>query len=457
MQFAGQRTDMNLQPVGQPVNTLITLPSDVVPDPEAIFITGITPQQTVQEGVSEAAFLKQFEQEIATPGTIFVGYNSVRFDDEFMRFLLYRNFYDPYEWQYTNDKSRWDLLDVVRMTRALRPDGISWPVDDKGAPTNRLELLTKANGIAHESAHDALSDVYAVIEIAKLIQQKQPKLFDFLLQVRTKKAAEALVKKGQPFIYTSGKYDSAFEKTTVVAKVADHPKRGGCLVFDLRYDPKPFATMSIPELVEAWRWKKDRTDQQLPIKTLQYNRCPAIAPLGVLDAPSQKRLQLDMQTIEANLKKLRQSGLADKTLAALDILDAEQEQTYKSAKTTVDGQLYDGFIGDTDKRHLAKVHTASGSDLQALDVRFSDIRLQKLLPLYKARNFPASLSSEEQAEWEQFRHQRLLDGGENSRLARYFARLNELASQDDISSEKQFLLEELRLWGESIVPADIEN
>ena len=153
MQFAGQRTDMGLKPIGEPVNVLIKLSDDILPDPDAIFVTGITPQSTVQDGITEVEFLKLFYEQVATPGTIFVGYNTIRFDDEFMRFLHYRNFYDAYEWQWRDNRSRWDLLDVVRMTRALRPDGIQWPIVD-GKATNRLELITKLNGVSHEHAHD---------------------------------------------------------------------------------------------------------------------------------------------------------------------------------------------------------------------------------------------------------------------------------------------------------------
>jgi exodeoxyribonuclease I len=116
----------------------------------------------------EAEFLRLFHREVATPQTVFVGYNTVRFDDEFMRFLHYRNFHDPYEWQWQNDKSRWDLLDVARMTRALRPEGIEWPFDAKVKPTNRLELLSSLNKLDHANAHDALSDVQATIALAQL-------------------------------------------------------------------------------------------------------------------------------------------------------------------------------------------------------------------------------------------------------------------------------------------------
>ena len=204
MQFAGQRTNVEMEPIGDPVNILIKLTPDVLPDPEAVLLTGITPQSTQADGMTEAEFLKYFYDEIVTPDTCFLGYNTVRFDDEFMRFLHYRNFYDPYEWQWTNNCSRWDILDVVRMTRALRPEGIEWPMNDDGKPTNRLELLTKANNLDHYAAHDALSDVYATIAIAKLIRDKQQKLFEFLFDYRGKKKIQELVGADKPFVYSSG-------------------------------------------------------------------------------------------------------------------------------------------------------------------------------------------------------------------------------------------------------------
>lgn len=218
MQFAGQRTDLDLHPVGDPVNLLIKITDDILPDVDATLITGITPQMTLADGLTEAEFLREFENSIAIPGTVFLGFNTVRFDDEFMRCLHYRNFYDPYEWQWQDNRSRWDLLDVVRMTRALRPQGIEWPFDIHGKPTNRLELLTGLNKLSHEQAHDALSDVTATIEVARLIRNKQTKLFDYLFVMRDKKKVAELVNKSEPFVYTSGKYAAEHDKTTVAPK-----------------------------------------------------------------------------------------------------------------------------------------------------------------------------------------------------------------------------------------------
>src|SRR4029079_148122 len=100
MQFGGQRTDANLQPLGEPDNVFIKLTPDILPDPYAVLVTGITPQKTLTDGITEAEFTKYFHEKIVQPDTVFIGYNNIRFDDDFIRHILYRNFYDPYEWQW---------------------------------------------------------------------------------------------------------------------------------------------------------------------------------------------------------------------------------------------------------------------------------------------------------------------------------------------------------------------
>ncbi len=453
MQFAGQRTDMNLQPIGDPQNHLIKLADDTLPEPDAIMITGITPQQVSADGMTEKEFLDIFHDQIAKPGTVFVGFNSVRFDDEFMRYMQYRNFHDPYEWQWKDDRSRWDLLDVMRMTRALRPEGIKWPVDVNGKATNRLELFTGINGLSHDNAHDALNDVLATIAAARLIRDKQPKLFDYLLSLRSKQAVQKLVCGDQPFVYTSGKYAAEYEKTTVAFTLGENPKKQGVLVYDLRHDPTPFLAMKTTELVEAWKWKRDREDLPLPVKTLQFNRCPAVAPLGVLDDASKERTSIDLATTQKHLKILTSdSGFYDRLLQALEVMNKDQQTRLVSADVDVDAQLYDGFIPDTDKTTSRAIRVADPDELAEFASKLHDARLKSLLPLYKARNYPASLTDEERADWEAYRQRKLTAGGETSQLGRYMKRLAELAAMSHLSSEKRYLLEELQLYAESIMP-----
>ncbi len=458
MQFAGRRTDLNLNPLGEPVNALIRLTEDILPDPDAILITGITPQQTVADGYTEAEFLRMFSDEIATPGTIFLGFNTVRFDDEFMRCLHYRNFYDPYEWQWREDRSRWDLLDVVRMTRALRPEGIKWPVDVHGKPTNRLELLTGLNKLDHAHAHDALSDVDATIAVARMIRNKQTKLFDYLMTMRDKRKVAELADSGKPFVYTSGKYAAEYEKTTVVMPICPHPKKQGMFVFDLRYDPLYYKDATPEQLAESWKWKKDSEEPRLPVKSLQFNRCPAVAPLGVLDEASQKRLKLDMKEIRQHAAALESMpDLEARLFKAWEIMDKPFQTSLVATDKDVDECMYDGFLDNGDKQAMSVVRAARPEELGDLNLRFKDQRLSALLPLYKARNYPKALSGEERVEWEKHCVRRLLDGGPQSRIARFFARLQEVAAREHLTSHQEYLLEELKLYAESIMPANSEE
>lgn len=454
MQFAGIRTDMDLKPIGEPHNILIKLSEDTVPDPWAILVTGITPQKTVQEGITEAEFLKTFHAEVATPGTIFVGFNTIRFDDEFVRYTNYRNFYDAYEWHWKENRSRWDLLDMTRMMRALRPDGIEWPFSPDGKPTNRLEFLTKVNKLSHENAHDALSDVEATIALAKLIKGKQPKLFDYLLTMRDKQKVQALVTSGQPFVYSSGKYPAEREKTAVALYVGDNPKTGA-LVYDLYHDPTDWLDKTPAELAEAWKWTKDKDAPRLPVKTLQYNRCPAVAPLNVLDAKSKKRLKITNETIKKHQKIIedKKSEFYKKLLEALKIMNKQQQEGMFASNQLVDAQLYDGFFGNDDKRAMEKVHKMDSTELATFTPKFQDKRLPELFTLYKARNFPKTLTDTEQAKWQEFKQTKIMGGGESSRLAEYFKTIQKIASET-ADNDKSYLLEELKLYGETIAPLD---
>ncbi len=451
MQFAGIRTDMNLRPIGDPYDLLVALNDDTLPSPDALLVTGITPQQTTADGYTEAQFATILLDEIFTEDTIAVGYNNIRFDDEFVRHLLWRNFRDPYEWSWRDGRSRWDLLDVVRMTRALRPDGLQWPVVD-GKPTNRLELLTKENHIDHLKAHDALSDVEALIAITRLIKDKQPQLYDYLLKLRDKKEIKKLVNLDykQPFVYTSGRFDADFHKTTVAFPLTAG-KNGNVVVYDLRIDPTPFINLDSKELAKkmyaTWEERQAEDFVKLPVKELQFNHVPAVAPLGVLEqGAGWERISLDKETIENNKKILLSAPYFAENLRGL----FENKPEYKKSPD-VEAQLYDGFLNDADRMRVQAVASADTAMLSDMHPEFQDERLAPLLLHYKARSFPKSLSSDEAAAWEQWRVEHV-----QSQLPSYMKSLQRIG-QKDLTDEQQFVLQELQLWLESIAPSDMTD
>ena len=447
MQFAGRRTSMDLTPIGEPYNMLVALSDDTLPNPDALMVTGITPQKTVDEGYSEAQFARILNDEIFTPDTIVVGFNNVRFDDEFIRHLLWRNFYDPYEWCWKDGRSRWDMLDVVRMTRALRSEGISWPLDDAGEPTNRLELITRENGIAHKNAHDAMSDVDALIDVTKLIRNKQPQLFEYLLKMRDKKEVVKLVNVDdkKPFVYSSGRYDKEFAKTTAAFPLATG-RNGNVVVYDLRYDPTPFIDLSESELAHkvyaSWQERQAEDFVKLPAKELQPNRCPAVAPLGVLaHGGGWAKISLDAETIAKHQKiLLAHPEFAEKLRT---IFENKPEFT---RSPDPEAQLYDGFLNDRDRLRAEAVRNASERELADFHPNFADERLPGLLLHYKARNFPKTLSSDEREMWQTWRAVRV-----QAQLPKYMAALQRLATSA-LDSGKEFIVQELQLWAESILP-----
>lgn len=448
LQFAGQRTGMDLEPIGGGVSRYLALTPDILPEPGAVIVNRITPQISLQKGMTESDFLAYFNKEIATPGTIFVGYNSVRFDDEFVRFMLWRNYYDAYQWQWKDDRSRWDLLDVVRMTRALRPANISWPFDSKGQPSNKLELLASVNKIEHLQAHEALSDVRALIALARLIKSNQPKLFEYLLKMRDKKAVEKLVRSRRPFLYTSGKFASEHEKTTVAYSLGPHPSHQGDLVYDLRYDPTPYAGLEPAELAELWHWVPDVKTRRLPVKTLQFNRCPAVAPLSVLDPNSRARLKLDLADIDSNLAKLKAvPDWPGKLHQALELMDKQRQAELIAPVEDVDARLYDGFIGPADERKMVQLRSTPPAKLHTNQALFKDQRLNALLPLYKARNFPDSLTAEEQSVWQAYLVSRLISGGKTGRLQAFQQKIKDIEAEAGLSTNQKNILHDLRDYG----------
>lgn len=451
MQFAGIRTDMELQPIGESYNMLVKLNDDTLPAPEALMVTGITPQQTQADGYTEAEFARILAEEVFTADTIAVGFNSIRFDDEFVRHLFWRNFFDPYEWSWKDGRSRWDLLDVVRMTRALRPEGIEWPFVD-GKAVNKLELLTKINGIDHLKAHDALSDVEALIAVTRLIKDKQPQLYEYLLKMRDKSEVKKLINLDakQPFVYVSGRYDAQFEKATIAFPLTAG-RNGNVIVYDLRHDPTAFLQLSPDELrrklYASWEERQKPGFVAIPVKEMQYNKAPAVAPVGVLEqADGWAKIQLSKELIERHKSILLSAPHFAENIRSL----FESSPEYPKASEP-EAQLYDGFVADRDRLRIETVRNSDERHLADFHPDFIDERLPTLLLHYKARNFPRSLSEDEVPEWEAWRAKRI-----EKQLPGFMKSIQKLAASEK-DDNKQFVLQELQLWLESIIPSDTSD
>lgn len=435
-QFAGVRTDEALNEIAEPLMIYCKPARDFLPHPEACLLTGITPQLADAQGLPEPEFIARIHSELAQPGTCGVGYNTLRFDDEVTRFTLYRNFFDPYarEWQQGN--SRWDIIDLVRMTFALRPAGIIWPQHEDGQPSFKLEDLAAANGIFHDSAHDALSDVRATIALARLLRTQQPRLYNWLLQLRDKrKAAIQLdLDTHNPVIHSTRMYPAKTGCTSLVMPLIVEPgNNNSILVYDLRHDPEMFLSLDADELSKLLFTRNDELPegrQRLPVKSIKVNKCPALAPRNTLDNEAAERIALDLNACYRHWQTLCTNPDFFQRVAT-----AYTSRSYESSND-VDVALYDGFLDNADTLLLAQIRRATPQQLAILHFDFHDRRLPELLFRYRARNWPETLTSAEAERWETFRLNRLTqqDGSGTITVEEFVARIELLRT--DCKSDK---------------------
>ncbi|WP_299020026.1 exodeoxyribonuclease I [uncultured Photobacterium sp.] len=399
-QFAGVRTDMDLNIIGEPLVIYCKPPIDYLPSPEACLITGITPQEAHEKGLSEPEFIARIHEELSKPNTCVIGYNNVRFDDEVTRNTLYRNFYDPYAWSWQNSNSRWDLLDIMRTCYALRPEGINWPNNEEGLPSFKLEHLSVANGIEHANAHDAMADVYATIELAKLLKQNQPKLFNYLFSLRHKRKLQELIDIVEltPLVHVSGMFGVECGNTSWIVPMAWHPSnKNAVITVNLAMDPTPLLELDADELRERLYTKRaDLAPDELPVpvKLVHLNKCPVLAPAKTLKAEDAERIGIDREQCLKHLQILKSHPEVREKLLALYNVDREFEP-----HNNVDAMLYDGFFSNADRSTIDIIRETSADELPKLELNVDDKRIKPLLFRYRARNFPMTLDFKEQQQW----------------------------------------------------------
>ncbi len=454
-QFAAIRTDAELNEIGEPLMLYCKPASDYLPSPEACLITGITPQRCLERGLPEHEFAAQLERVFAQTGTIGVGYNTIRFDDEVTRFLFWRNLIDPYAREWQNECGRWDLLDVVRLTYALRPDGIQWPKKADGTPSFKLEDLARANGLLHEAAHDALSDVRATIALARLVRTTQPKLFDFALRLHKKDAVAAELglpatrDTAKPFLHVSGMFPAERGCLAVMWPLASHPtNKNEVIAWDLRHDPSELPNLDVETLrLRLFTRTADLPDgvARLPVKGIHLNKSPmVIGNLKTLAPAMATRWGVDLDAA------LRHAAIA-RDLPDMSAIWSKVYERPKPAAADVDEDLYGGFVGNADRRRLTQLRGLSPAELAKDRTGFDDARLGELLFRYRARNWPESLDADEMERWDAHRAARLFEGDGGARTVdALFTEIDALSETADERGEE--LLGALYDYAEAIAP-----
>ncbi len=451
-QFAGLRTDAELNPLGKPLVLFCRPGMDLLPDPDACLVTGLTPQRVASRGCSEAEFARAIHSELSQAQTCISGYNNLRFDDEVTRHLFYRNFLDPYAHEWRDGNSRFDLIDVLRLARALRPEGLNWPSYPDGTPSFRLEDLSAANEINHGNAHDALADVQATIALARRLRTAQPRLFAYALSLRDKARVRRLLDQRQPLLHVSARFPAKLGCIAPILPLAAHPANTNAVIcFDLRAEPEQLLDLDLDGLKRRLFTPTDQLPEgleRLPLKAVHPNRVPMLAPLKTLTPAAAECWQIDPEGVARHARWINERGaaIAERVQALFQPLPAPPADPELA--------LYSGgFIPDEDRRLCSWVRQARPEDLALSPGRFRDPRLPTLLLRYRARNWPETLSESEYSLWQTDCRRRLTQADHNgvSPVDRYRARLTELAAVYASNLVKQTLIEELLVWADLLV------
>lgn len=447
MQVAGIRTDEELNEIGSPLNLFCRLSDDVLPHPQAVLVTGIGPQVLQEQGLDEAEFIARLQQEMQQPQTCSAGYNSIRFDDELTRYALYRNFHDPYAREWQGGNSRWDLMDALRCAWALEPEGLEWPVNEAGRVSFRLELLTAANGIEHGQAHDALADVRATIAMARKLREAQPGLYAHLFRLRDKNLVHQALRIGRPVLHVSGKHAWQRRYLSVALPLWQDPdNKNAYVACDLLADISPLLELSAAELkARLYTRHTELEPGQLPVplKKIHANRCPALVSIGNLATRTRPWLEIDEERWRNN-GKLLMEHLPEIQQRLREVFATEEYPI----RSDPEQQLYAGFLGNRDRELCRGVLQSDPAALADESWPFDDERLPELLFRYRARNFPDSLSPDEQQRWIEFCRLRLLDPQAGAPLT--LAGFEQACSELSAEQLKQPVIQQWRAYVESI-------
>ena len=433
-QFAGQRTDLDLNPIGDPVILYCKLSADYIPDPAACLVTGITPQEVKAKGLPESEFIEKINNLFSIPGTCVCGFNSLRFDDEFIRNTLYRNFLDPYQREWKNGNSRWDILDLVRACHDFRPEGINWPgPSEKGNPVFKLTEMTAANNIEQIGAHDAMVDVNATIAVAKLIKRVQPRLFNHYLGLRSKVEAKNYLNPQdtpKPVLHTCAAFTNPKGCTSLIVPITPHVTNENSIVcFDLTKDIAPLLSAKSEDVFKV-----------NGVIKVAVNKVPFLARPNALKSADYQRLGIDFAACMSRYEEITKH----RTELIVKIRSNADDEF--QSPDDPDFQIYSKFFSDYDKRLFSVIRQTPPEQRLNLKLDFEDPRCSQMLWRHVCRNYPLVLDEQNMAKWKSFSSTRLLCPPGDPINDIYFVsrKIDEKLSDTSLDARQKEILSKLR-------------
>ena len=359
----------------------------IVPEAMALLVNKTTPKVLKETNLSHYQMLRQLIDKFKEwKNSTFIGYNSINFDEEFLRRTLFKNLEYPYLTN-TNGNERGDLFSLARACHLYYPDCIKTPISDKNNPVFKLEKLAPMNDIKHDKAHSAMGDVLATIEIAKLLSKKAPNVWKASLMTTNKDKSFQLIKNEQLFCTDFFYYGKSVP--FVLTFVCQHPQWGYPMCFDLKADPSYYFNLSIQEL------KKELDKKPKVIRTIKHKKHPIIMnPSYGIHFDNYK--QLGINKLKQRAELIRENKEFAKKVASILDDDARERQEFESQEDVYpEESIYKKFPSDHDNKIMPEFHKADWKNKFSVSQKFKDERMQYFGKKILYEESPQSLPKEE--------------------------------------------------------------
>ncbi|HEY9080474.1 exonuclease domain-containing protein [Magnetovibrio sp.] len=363
LQFAGIVTDDDLNPIEE-INLRCRLQPHVIPSPGALVITGVRPSDIAGANLSHYEMIREIRALIEryAPAVI-VGYNSISYDEGMLRQAFYQTL-NPTYLTNTGGNMRMDVLKLAHAASQYAPDVLQVPLNDKGKPSFKLELLAPTNGLTHLDAHEALSDTQATLDLARLIRDRAPAVWEAMRRTSSKQGALAALDE-DVFCSSEMMFGQPSILATKIAANPDNPSE--VAVFDLSHDPTPYLDTSEKDMSSLLRISPR------PIRIIKANQSPIVTP-HTLSHPGVAGHGQTMDQLMDKVRAVREHPTFARNVAGA----VATRYPEREAPAYVEQRIFEGFPSAADNALMEQFHAAPWADRPAIVSRIQDARLREL-------------------------------------------------------------------------------
>ncbi len=340
----------------------------IIPEASALIVNKTSPAMLKQSNLSHYQMIRQFVETLKRWGkATYIGYNSIEFDENFLRSTLFQTLEYPYITS-TNGNNRGDVLGLSRAANFYYPNTLKNPINEKGNAVYKLDQMAPLNGIEHGDAHNAIGDVVATLGIAKIISKKAPNVWKASHLTLDKNKTLEIIKNEK--LFCTNEYFYGKSRPYVQSFVCEHPVYAWPLTFDLKHDPSQYVDLSLNELAAAMK------KQPKFIRTVRHNKHPILMNLSYFEKFDEYK-EIGINKLEERAKLIKENKQFAEKVSEIKSIEVQEKKRFKSQEDIYpEESIYEGFPPAEDNKIMPQFHSAPWNEKLSILSKFKDKRFQ---------------------------------------------------------------------------------